>query len=191
MTKKRLVLLGGVALIVVLVVSLAGAAYVFADENTPTPTPKTYGWGRGFGCGIGGQAGLEAAAKLLGMTADELSTQLWGGRTLADLADKAGVDLQTLRDAVEAANQAAMEAAMRDSINQALKDGYITQEQADWLLEGLDKGFFSMGRGFGFGHGMMGSFGGFERGMRMKGGFGESAPQRGPSTSTVPSSSSL
>jgi len=182
-----------VALIVVLVTSLAGATFVFADEPTSTPTPKTHGGGRGFsfGRGVCGQAGLEAAAELLGMTADELSTQLWGGRTLADLAEKAGVDLQTLRDAVEAANQAAMETAIRDSINQALKNGYITQEQANWLLEGLDKGFFPMGRGFGFGHGMMGGFGGFGRGMRMKGGFGGSAPQRVPSTSTVPSSSSL
>jgi uncharacterized membrane protein len=186
MTKKRLALLGGVALIVVLVASLAGAAYVFADE--PTTTPETYGSGRGFGFGRGvyGQAGLEAAAELFGMTADELSTQLWGGRTLADLADEAGVDLQTLRDAVEAANQAAMEAAMRDAIEQALEDGYITQEQADWLLEGLEQGFFPMGRGFGFGHGMRGGFG---RGMR--GSFGGFAPQRAPSTSTAPSSSSL
>lgn len=185
MTKKKLMLLGGVALIVVLVMSLAGTAYVFADE--PTPTPKIYGWGRcfGFGRGIGGQAGLEAAAELLGMTADELSTQLWGGRTLADLADKAGVDLQTLRDAVEAANQAAMEAAIRDAIAQALEDGYITQEQADWLLQGLEQGFLPMGRGFGFGRGMMGGFG------QMKGGFGGFGLQRVPSTSTVPSSSSL
>jgi hypothetical protein len=155
MTKKRLALLGGVALIVVLVTSLAGAALVSADEPTTTP---------------------------------ELSTQLWGGRTLADMADEAGVDLQTLRDAVEAANQAAMEAAMRDAIEQALEDGYITQEQADWVLEGLEQGFFPMGRGFGFGHGMRGGFG---RGM--KGGFGIFAPQRAPSTSTstAPSSSSL
>ncbi len=183
MTKKRLVVLGGVALIVVLVASLAGAAYVFADE--PTPTPKTYGWGCGFGFGrgVGGQAGLEAATELLGMTADELSTQLWGGSTLADLADKAGVDLQTLRDAVEAANQAAMEAAVRDAIAQALQDGYITQGQADWLLQGLDQGFFPMGRGFGFG-GMRGGFG-----HGMKRGFGGFAPQWAPSV--APSSSSL
>jgi hypothetical protein len=183
MTKRRLALLGGAALIVVLVASLA---YVFTDE--PTPTPKTHGWGCGFGFGrgVGGQAGLEAAAELLGMTADELSTQLWGGRTLAELADEAGVDLQTLRDAVEAANQAAMEAAVRDAIEQALEDGNITQEQADWLLQGLEQGFFPMGRGFGFGHGMMGGFG-----HRMKGGFGRFAPQQAPSTSTAPSSSSL
>jgi uncharacterized membrane protein len=186
MTKKRLALLGGVALIVVLVASLAGATFVFADETTPTP--KTYGWSRGFGRGVYRQAGLEAAAELLGMTTDELSTQLWGGRTLADLADEASVDLQTLRDAVEAANQAAMETAMRDVIEQALEDGYITQEQADWLLEGLEQGFLPMGRGFGFG----GMRGGFGHSSRMKSGFGGFAPQRAPSTpTTAPSSSSL
>jgi hypothetical protein len=183
--KKRFMILAGAALAVVLL----GAAVVvpaFAQESTPTPTPKTYGWGCGFGFGrgLGGQAGLEAAAELLGMTADELSTQLWGGSTLADLADKAGVDLQTLRDAVEAANQAAMEAAVRDAIEQALEDGYITQEQADWLLQGLEQGFLPMGRGFGFGHGMKGGFG-----HRMKGGFGGFAPRQAPSV--APSSSSL
>jgi uncharacterized membrane protein len=179
MTTKRLVLLGGVALIVVLVVSLAGATFVFADEPTPTPTPKTYGWGRGFGRGVCGQAGLEAAAEVLGMTADELSTQLWGGRTLADLADKAGVDLQTVRDAVEAANQA----AIQDAIQQAVEDGYLTQEQADWLLQGLDLGYWG-GGGFGFGRGMRGGFG-----YGMRGGFGGFGLQRAPSV--APSSSSL
>ena len=41
--------------------------------------------------------------------------------------------------------------AMKDKIAQAVKDGTITQEQADWLLQGLDKGYFSGGHGFGFG----------------------------------------
>ena len=91
------------------------------------------GW---FGRGLCGQAGLEAAAKALNMTPEELSTQLWGGRTLAELADKAGVDLQKVRDAV---NQACVQ-ALRDAIEQAVRDGRLTREQADWLLQGLDRG---------------------------------------------------
>ena len=91
-----------------------------------------------------GQAGLEAAAEALDMTADELSTQLWGGRTLADLADKAGVGLQTIRDAVDAACLA----AQKDAIKQAVEDGRLSQAQADWLLEGLEQGFLPMGQGF-------------------------------------------
>ncbi|MGD2144997.1 MAG: hypothetical protein PVF54_11010 [Anaerolineae bacterium] len=31
--------------------------------------------------------------------------------------------------------------AMRDAITQAVEDGRISQEQADWLLEGLEQGF--------------------------------------------------
>ncbi|WP_352429049.1 hypothetical protein [Thermoflexus sp.] len=60
------------------------------------------------------------------MTPEALATQLWGGRTLAELADRAGVDLQKVRDAV---NQACVQ-AIQDAI-----------EQADWLLQGLDRGY--------------------------------------------------
>lgn len=100
------------------------------------------GWG--FGRGLCGQAGLEAAAKALNMTPEELSTQLWGGRTLAELADKAGVDLQKVRDAV---NQACVQ-AIRDAIEQAVQDGRLTREQADWLLQGLDRGYWGPGAGW-------------------------------------------
>jgi len=155
-TKKTLILLSSGALIVLLLVGLAGGWMVAsAQESTPTSSASVaLGWygrggGFGFGGGLCGQAGLEAAAEALGMTTDALSTQLWGGRTLADLADKASVDLQTVRDTVDAACQA----ATKDAIEQAVEDGYLSQGQADWMLEGLGQGFFPMGRGFGFGRG--------------------------------------
>jgi hypothetical protein len=101
---------------------------------------------------------LEAAAKVLGMTADEVSTALQGGSTLQDLADQAGVELAD----VQAAIQAAHATEMRDRITQAVADGTITQENADWLLEGLDKGFIGVpGAGFGMGGGHHGPGGGF------------------------------
>ena len=119
---------------------------------------------RGFAMGKSttGQTGLDAAAEALGMTADELSLQLWGGRTLADLAEAAGVDLQEVQDAVEAARQA----AMRDAIEQAVEDGNLTREQADWILQGIDSGY-ALRDGF------MGGFGG-RSGGRGRGGFGRS-----------------
>ena len=129
-----------------LAVLLTGTA--LAQDETPPP-PAANGWhgGKmGFGRGLGGQVGLDAAAEALGMTSDELSTQLWGGKTLADLVDEAGVDLQTVRDAVESAQ----EAATRDAIQQAVEDGTITQDHANWLLEGLDNGYWG---GFGGGPG--------------------------------------
>jgi hypothetical protein len=162
--------IGIVALLVVgaLTISMAGTA--LAQDETPTPAPDTGSgrWlGHAFGRGLGGQVGLEAAAQALGMTADELSLQLWGGETLADLADKAGVDLQTVQDAVTAA----LDAAQRDAIEQAVQDGTLTREHADWLLEGLDNGYWG-GAGMGHFHGH-GGFGGLIRPNRF-GGFDDS-----------------
>ena len=152
----------------VLIVTALGVGAVFAQTTTPpatTTTPQMHGgFGRGGMCG---QAGLDAAAKALKMTTEELTAQLWGGQTLSGLADKAGVKITDVQSAV----QAACQQAMKDAINQAVKDGKITQANADWLIEGIDKGYIGgkggMGMGFGFGmekggRGMRGhGFGGF------------------------------
>ncbi len=98
-------------------------------------------------------AELDAAAQVLGMTPDELSTQLKAGKTLSDLAAAKGVTLQSVQDAIQTARRTEMTA----QIKQAVTDGQMTQAKADWLLEGLNKGYldgpggFGFGRGFGFG----------------------------------------
>lgn len=97
--------------------------------------------------GLKGGAGLDAAAKVLGMTTDELTTALQGGKTLEQVAEEKGVDFAD----VQAAMQSARDTEMRTRIQQALDDGTITQENADWLFEGLDKGFLNGPGGFGFG----------------------------------------
>ncbi len=89
---------------------------------------------------------LAAAAKALGMTTDDLSNALKSGKTLTQVASDKKVDLQTVQDAIKAARTD----DMRIQIKQAVTDGKITQAKADWLLEGLDKGFLD-GPGFGFG----------------------------------------
>jgi hypothetical protein len=81
------------------------------------------------------------------MTTDELTTALQSGKR-EQLASDAGVDLQDVQDAVQAAH----ETELRERIAQGVSDGTISQEKADWLLEGLDKGFLD-GPGFGFGFG--------------------------------------
>jgi len=135
----------------VLVVGVIGATGAFAQGTTTTPVPGFgAGDGRGHGDGHGPRLGdveLEAAAKVLNMTTDELSTALQAGKTLEQIATDAGVDLAD----VQAAIQAAHATEMRDRIQQALDDGTITQENADWLLEGLDKGFIGVPGAFGFG----------------------------------------
>ena len=179
MTKKRLVLLGGLSLIVVLVAGVAGATFVFADELTPTPEAHFGCRGRGLGLWGGSWTMFDAAAGALGLTPEEFFAELHAGKTLEEIAGERGVDVE----AVEEAMNAARAEAMQQAIEQAVEDGRISREQADWLLRGLEQGFFPMGRGFG--HGMKRGFG-FGR---MRGGFGGFAPQRAPSV--APSSSSL
>ncbi len=100
-------------------------------------------------------------AEQLGMTVDELKAELKAGKTITELAEEKGVDLK-----------AAQIETMKERIQQAVEDGTLTQEQADWLIQGLEQGFMPGGRGFDFGgpgrH--MGGFRGF-------GGFwGQSSP---------------
>jgi len=144
--------IAGVALAAAAAVALVSSASAFAQETQLERAQFSMrmtisAHGGGIGRGMCGEAGLAAAAEALGMTADELSTQLWGGETLSSLAETAGVDLQTVRDAVTAA----CEQAVRDAIEQAVEDGSLTREHADWLLEGLDNGYWGGGHDFGFG----------------------------------------
>ena len=122
------------------------------------------------------QAALEAAAKALGMTADELSAELWGGKTLAAIAEEKGVDIADVKAAVEAAQIAETKTA----IQQAVTDGTLTQAKADWLIEGLDKGYW--------GAGVQGDFG-FGLGPGMGGHGGHSGPMGTPPNGTPPNSS--
>lgn len=143
MKKKIMIVLGGL-LAVAIAFGAIRATTVYAQAGT---TPQHDG-GRGHGGGRGlGDAELTAAAKVLGMTADELSTALSEGKTLEDLATTAKVDIQDVKDAITAVHAE----EMRAQIEAGVADGSISQEKADWLLEGLDKGFLDGGRGFGLG----------------------------------------
>jgi hypothetical protein len=142
-------ILAGAALLVALL-GVFVAVPALADPTTPTPTPKiTNGWGRGFGCFGGSWTEFDAAAKALGLTPEQLFAELHAGKSLSDIATAKGIDLQKVYDAMNADRIEAMKA----SIQQAVKDGKMTQEQADWLLKGMELGFYPKGRGFGHGFG--------------------------------------
>ncbi|MFQ5886866.1 MAG: hypothetical protein ACE5II_06495, partial [Anaerolineae bacterium] len=85
----------------------------------------------------------------LGLTPEELFAESHGGKSLDEIAEERGVEM----DAVQEAMNAARAEAMQQAIMQAVEDGKISQEQADWMLEGHEKGFFPMRRGFGRGWG--------------------------------------
>ncbi len=144
MKNKKSILIGGL-LVALLVIGVIGATSAYAQSPS---NALLHGGGPGDGRGPRlGQAELEAAAKVLGMTTDELSTALQSGKTLEQLAQDASLDVQDVKDAIQAAHVT----EMRSRIQQAVKDGTITQENADWLLEALDKGFIGVPGGFGFG----------------------------------------
>lgn len=142
MKTKKSILIGGV-LVALLVTVLVGATSVFAQEPA---SMLMHGRGPGGGRGLG-LAGLQMAAEALDMTTDELIGELRSGKTLEEIAEEAGVDYAD----VQAAIQEAAQTEFRNRIQQAVDDGTITQEHADWLLEGLEKGFIGGGNGFGFG----------------------------------------
>ncbi len=177
--KKRFMILAGAVLAVVLL----GATVVvpaFAQEETPTPEATCFGRGGGFGLMGGSWTMFDVTAEALGLTPEEFFAELHAGKTLEEIAEEQGVELEAVQDAIKAARVE----AMQEAIEQAVEDGRITQEQADWMLEGLEQGFLPMGRGFGSGHGMSGGSG---RGMKgHSGNFNRpSAPSVAPSSSTL------
>jgi hypothetical protein len=91
-------------------------------------------------------------AKALGMTASDLRVALVSGKTLQDLATSKNVQYQTLVDAVTA--------AIKADLDQAVKDGLLTQAQADRFnqLQGRFPGGMS-GRGATMFGGLMGGRG--------------------------------
>jgi hypothetical protein len=158
---------GAFAAIVVAAVVAGGvllaAKPALAQDTEPTPSPPSekgdWGW---FGWGAGSWKQFDTIAEALGLTPTELFTKLHDeGKSVSEIADEKGIDIQAVRDALNAGRAE----AQRQAIQQGVQDGKITQEQADWLLEGLDKGFYGaghMGRGghFGMGRGFGGgSFG--------------------------------
>ena len=135
-------------------------------------------WGGPMGGGMCDQAAL---AEQLGMTTDELTAELKAGKTIAELAEEKGVDLEAAR--IE---------AMKKQMQQAVEAGTLTQEQADWMLQGMEQGLMPGAGGFGggmhggFGGGMHGRFGGMDG---FRGFWGPDVPgdQSNQSNQTTPS----
>jgi hypothetical protein len=142
MKNKMSVLIAGL-LAALLVVGIVGATNAYAQGPS---SDRFHGRGPGGGRGLGLE-GLQVAAEALNMTTDELINALRSGKTLEEIANEAGVEYQAVLDAI----QAARATELRDRIQQALDAGTITQEHADWLFEGLDKGFLGGPGDFGFG----------------------------------------
>jgi hypothetical protein len=83
----------------------------------------------------------DTAAEALGMTPEELFAELRAGKSPAEIAEEQSVKAEAVFEAMNAARGEVMQQA----IEQAVEDGRLSQEQADWLLKGLEQGLFPMG----------------------------------------------
>ena len=93
------------------------------DEKLPRRGPG------GPGHRHGARLAAEAVAKVLGITVEELRTQQRAGKTLAQIAAAEGISKATLIDGLVKAAEAELAAAV--------KDGRLTQAQADEMKSGL------------------------------------------------------
>jgi hypothetical protein len=155
MFKRRSI---GALAAVILVLGVAGTALAY-DPTPPADGVCPYG-GTCGGYGMGGYGyygtmpGLLAEA--LGMTVEELYAALAEGRTVAELAAAQGVELADLA--------AALIAPRVERLEQAVADGYMTQEQADWMIAEMTEQMVWRLESFGLG------YGGFGGGCGMGGG---------------------
>lgn len=161
--------------VAVLVLGVAGFAY--AQSGTPEPFPgggygpgmmggQGYGYGRGmmgegyshgrmgggYGFGMMGEGYGEmgalhdymfpAMASALGLTPEEFDTRHDAGETFWEIAEAQGFTPEEAWDL--------MLDARNDALQNAVTDGVITQEFADWMLDHMDA---MHGDGFGPGSG--------------------------------------
>ncbi len=158
MKSNKSLWIGGLVIALVVTV-LAGLAVSNVYAQSPTTTPA-HGGGPGGGRGGFSLTWLKIAADKLGMTTDELITALQGGKTLEQIAQEKGVNYADIQAAIQ--QERATE--LRTRIQQGVTDGTISQDKANWLLEGLDKGYiggpdgdmFFGGHGLGIGPGPQG-----------------------------------
>lgn len=180
----KFVKIAGITTLVVVALAILGVTLAFAQKPAPTDTPW---WntmrgrlqGRGGPRGNwqsmqdmhnqmtqnGGMAAMRewmqqsggihttvwnALAEKLGLTADALTAEINSGKTLAQITKDKGVSVQDLA--------ATMEKSMKAALDQAVKDGKLTQAQVDlmlnhmagrfeWMINNMGAGMFGPGPG--------------------------------------------
>lgn len=124
---KRILSFGLAFLLVFTVgLGLVGAVAAQGPDETVAPEAGT-GLGRAWGhVRMGAGVVSEAISDLLGLTEDEIHALRLEGKTLAEIAEGEGVTAEALTTAILAEKTAL--------IDQAVTDGDLTQEQADWMI---------------------------------------------------------
>ena len=138
------------AMIALLVLAGVTAAFAQGPNQPDGLTPPAANQAQsGAGAGMGLMAVDEAAmheaiAGALGLSVAEFEAELANGENAFTLAQKLGVDFAEVQAVMDAAHEAALQ--------QAVADGLVSQEQADWMLsrrggQGGQGGGMSRGQG--------------------------------------------
>ncbi len=155
---KKWMIVSGVAVVALAAVGAGlgfGTSLAFAQDETPTPPWPGFGpagmmGGRWTGGGYGPmhESMVAAMAEALNLTEEQLESRLADGETMAQIAEAQGLSPEEL--------QAAMTEASQSAIRDAVDQGLLTQEQADWMQQRMQGGWGAGGcPGMG-GSGMMG-----------------------------------
>jgi len=123
---KKVVMIVGVTLLVcAMALGLTGVIAAQEPEETTPSTESVAGraWGH---IRDGAEVVSQAVQDLLGLTRAEIHAQRVEGKTLSEIAAEQGVSEDGLIDAIVAERT--------ELIEQAVADGELTQEQADWLI---------------------------------------------------------
>ena len=173
---KKTILIAG---LVVMALVVLGVGVAFAQGPTPYAgngpmVQNGEGWMHDYV--------EQALAAKLGLTEEQVEDELAAGKPMYQIALDNGIQQEALTDFMNGVHQ--------DAFAAAVKDGVVTQEQADWMLQRMQsRGGYGPGncpmhngqggqvnRGGGYGPGMMNGNG---RGM-MGGGFGWQNQQTNP-----------
>jgi len=164
-------LVKSLVILAVVAIAFGSASAVFAQSGPNTGlSSRTGRGGRGGGGGGGTMLGeansvrlqdgfqdgllhdamIAAFADALGLSVDKLNTRLEAGETMADIAISTGLTLEDFRDLM---------VEVRTLVyDQAVADGTLTEEQAEWLKSrgsgrymnggmGMNTGFRGNGQG--------------------------------------------
>lgn len=127
-TMSRKQLLVGLAAAGVLGVGIAAPTVALADDTTPTPSASTstdQGSDRQQQRADRQQEFAESLAKELGVPTDKVTAAL-----------------EKLREQRQADRTEDRQAKLKERLDQAVKDGKLTQEQADAVLKAVEAGVF-------------------------------------------------
>jgi hypothetical protein len=153
-----------ILIVAIAAIALGTAGAVYAQAPTPqAPVPASgFGYGMNMGAGMrGGRMGqnefsgtqdgllhdamIAAFAEELGISVEDLNARLVAGESMADIAFSQGLTVDQF--------QALMTDVRSQALDQAVVDGTLTQEQADWMNQ---RGGGQM-MGAGTGRGMRGA----------------------------------